>query len=35
MNIIVGAVFQYRIFKTVASFSMDMIKTHDDTPKCE
>lgn len=35
MNIIVGAVFQYRIFKTVASFSMDMIKTHDDKPKCE
>lgn len=26
VNIIVGAFFQYRIFKSVASFSMDMIK---------
>ena len=26
MNVIVGAIFQYRIFKSVASFSMDMIK---------
>ena len=26
MNLIVGAFFQYRIFKSVASFSMDMIK---------
>jgi len=28
MNVIVGAIFQYRIFKSVASFSMDMIKKH-------
>ena len=26
VNITVGAFFQYRIFKSVASFSMDMIK---------
>ena len=26
MNLIVGAIFQYRIFKSVASFSLDMIK---------
>jgi len=26
MNLIAGAIFQYRIFKSVASFSMDMIK---------
>jgi len=26
MNLIVGAIFQYRIFKSVASFSMEMIK---------
>jgi uncharacterized protein (TIRG00374 family) len=29
MNVIVGAIFQYRIFKSVASFSMDMIKKHE------
>ena len=26
MNLIAGAIFQYRVFKSVASFSMDMIK---------
>ena len=26
MNLVAGAIFQYRIFKSVASFSMDMIK---------
>jgi hypothetical protein len=26
MNLIVGAIFQYRIFKSVASFSLDMVK---------
>jgi uncharacterized protein (TIRG00374 family) len=26
MNLIAGAIFQYRIFKSVASFSLDMIK---------
>jgi len=30
MNLIAGAIFQYRIFKSVASFSMDMIKTHEE-----
>ena len=35
MNVIVGAIFQYRIFKSVASFSMDMIKTHEEKPKCK
>lgn len=29
MNLIAGAVFQYRIFKSVASFSMDLIKKHE------
>lgn len=29
MNLIAGAIFQYRIFKSVASFSMDMIKKQD------
>ena len=29
MNVIVGAIFQYRIFKSVTSFSMDMIKKHE------
>lgn len=29
MNLIVGAFFQYRIFKSVASFSMDMIRKSD------
>ncbi len=33
MNLIAGAFFQYRIFKSVASFSMDMIKKPDE--KCE
>ena len=35
MNIIVGAIFQYRIFKSVASFSMDMIKIHEEKPNCK
>jgi uncharacterized protein (TIRG00374 family) len=30
VNIIVGAFFQYRIFKSVASFSMDMIKKQEE-----
>lgn len=30
MSLIVGAIFQYRIFKSVASFSMDMIKKDGD-----
>jgi glycosyltransferase 2 family protein len=33
MNLIAGAIFQYRIFKSVASFSLDMIKKHDE--ECE
>lgn len=35
MNVIAGAFFQYRIFKSVASFSMDMIKTTEEKPKCK
>ena len=31
MNLLAGAIFQYRIFKSVASFSMDMIKKHEDS----
>lgn len=30
MNIIIGALFQYRIFKSVASFSLDMIKKREE-----
>jgi uncharacterized protein (TIRG00374 family) len=30
MNLIFGAIFQYKIFKSVASFSLDMIKKHDE-----
>ena len=30
MNLIVGAFFQYRIFKSVASFSLDMVQKHKD-----
>lgn len=30
MNLAAGAIFQYRIFRSVASFSMDMIKKHED-----
>ena len=30
MNLIAGAFFQYRIFKSVASFSVDVIKKHDE-----
>ena len=30
INLIAGAIFQYRIFKSVASFSLDMIKKHDE-----
>jgi uncharacterized protein (TIRG00374 family) len=30
MNLIAGAIFQYRIFKSVASFSMDALKKHDE-----
>lgn len=35
MNLIAGAFFQYRIFKSVASFSLDAIKKHDDKPECK
>lgn len=35
MNLIAGAFFQYRIFKSVASFSMDTIKKHEDKIECE
>ena len=35
MNLIVGAFFQYRIFKSVASFSMDMIHKKDTKQECE
>jgi len=34
MNLIVGVIFQYRIFKSVASFSMDFIKKEDKDEKC-
>jgi len=30
MNLIAGAIFQYRIFKSVTSFSMDVLKKHDE-----
>lgn len=30
MNLIAGSIFQYRIFKSVASFSMDVLKKHDE-----
>jgi uncharacterized protein (TIRG00374 family) len=33
MNVIAGAIFQYRIFKSITSFSMDMIKTHEEKPE--
>lgn len=33
MNVIAGAIFQYRIFKSITSFSMDMVKTHEEKPK--
>ena len=33
MNLIAGAIFQYRIFKSVASFSMDALKKHDEITK--
>jgi len=33
MNLIAGAIFQYRIFKSVASFSLDMIKKTDNNCK--
>jgi uncharacterized protein (TIRG00374 family) len=35
MNLIAGAIFQYRIFRSVASFSIDMIKKHEDKPECK
>lgn len=34
MNLIVGVIFQYRIFNSVASFSMDIIKKEDKNEKC-
>ena len=33
MNLIAGAIFQYRIFKSVASFSMDALKKQDENNK--
>ncbi len=35
MNLIAGAFFQYRIFKSVASFSMDAIKRTDEKYECK
>jgi uncharacterized protein (TIRG00374 family) len=35
MNLIAGAIFQYRIFKSVASFSMDVLKKHDENIECK
>jgi uncharacterized protein (TIRG00374 family) len=36
LNLIVGAIFQYRIFKSIASFSMDMLKKEEEQkPQCE
>jgi len=35
MNLIAGAIFQYKIFKSVASFSMDMIQKKDEDKKCK
>jgi uncharacterized protein (TIRG00374 family) len=35
MNLTAGAFFQYRIFKSVASFSMDALKKHDENNKCK
>jgi len=35
MNLTAGAVFQYRIFKSVASFSMDILKKHDENNNCK
>lgn len=35
MNLIVGAIFMQRIFKSVASFSMDMIQKKDNNKNCK
>lgn len=35
MNLLAGAFFQYRIFKSVASFSMDVLKKREDKFECE
>jgi glycosyltransferase 2 family protein len=35
MNLIAGAIFQYRIFKSITSFSMDIIKTDEEKPQCK
>jgi glycosyltransferase 2 family protein len=34
MNLIVGVIFQYRIFKSVLSFSKDIVKKQDSDKKC-
>ena len=33
MNLLAGAIFQYRIFKSVASFSMDVLQKRDNEPE--
>lgn len=33
MNLLAGAIFQYRIFKSVASFSMDVLQKREDKPE--
>ena len=35
MNLIAGAIFMQRIFKSVASFSMDILKKDEDTSECK
>lgn len=35
MNLIIGAIFMQRIFKSVASFSMDMIQKKEENKKCK
>lgn len=35
MNLIAGAIFQYSIFKSVASFSMDVLKKHEENNECK
>jgi len=35
MNLIAGAIFMQRIFKSVASFSMDVLQKQDDTRECK
>jgi hypothetical protein len=35
MNLLAGAIFQYRIFKSVASFSLDILHKHEDKQVCK